>query len=82
MPVKRTEPSRHLLDQAAGFKYTNAASTDLAKRFKAMQHAKARAEKQATKASAKADPRQFGLDLDAPATQTRVVALHRKAGAA
>ena len=82
MPVKRTEPSRHLLDQASGFKYTNAASTDLAKRFKAMQQAKVRAEKQTAKASAAADPRQVGLDLEVPAAKTRVLSLHRKAGAA
>lgn len=82
MPVKRTEPSRHLLDQADGFKYTNAASTDLAKRFKAMQQAKDRAEKQVTKANPKVDPRQYGLDLDAPAVQARVVPIRRKAGAA
>lgn len=47
MPAKRTEPSRSLLDQASGFKYTPAAKTDLAKRFADMRRAAAKAEREA-----------------------------------
>lgn len=47
MPIKRTEPSRSAVDQAAGFKYTPAASTDLAKKFKAIRAAQAKAAKAA-----------------------------------
>ena len=36
MPVTRVEPSNKLFDPARTFRYTNAANTDLAKRFKAM----------------------------------------------
>jgi hypothetical protein len=48
MPAKRTEPSRSLLNQAAGFKYTNSASTNLAKKFEQMRRAAAKAEREAT----------------------------------
>ena len=37
MPVTRVEPSTKLFDPARTFRYTNAANTDIAKRFKAMQ---------------------------------------------
>ena len=37
MTAKRTEPSRKATDQSAGFKYTPAAKTDLAKKFKAIR---------------------------------------------
>lgn len=43
MPAKRTEPSQSLLQ---GGKYTNSASTDLAKRFAAMRRAQAKAERE------------------------------------
>lgn len=82
MPVKRTEPTRRLSDQAAGFKYTNAASTDLAKRFKAMEQAKARAERLATASATTVDPRQQPLMLDTPECHACVLPLRRKAGVA
>ena len=72
MPVKRTEPSRRATDQKAGFKYTNAVSTDLAKKFKAIQQAEAR------KTKAAVDPRQQGLDLVIPAGHARVVPLKKR----
>ena len=37
MPVTRVEPSTKLFDTARTFRYTNAANTDISKRFKAMQ---------------------------------------------
>ena len=68
--AKRTEPSRPATDQKAGFKYTNSASTNLAKKFKAIQQAKA---------AAAIDPRQQGLELDVPAGHARVLPLKRGA---
>lgn len=62
MPAKRTEPSRSLLSQAAGFKYTPAAKTDLAKRFAEIRRAAAKAEREA----AKANQSQQALLLEAP----------------
>ena len=73
MPVKRTEPSRPATDQKAGFKYTTAVATDLAKKFKAIQQAQARQ----AKAAAAIDTRQQGLDLDVPPGQARVLPLKR-----
>ena len=73
MPAKRTEPSRSLLDQAAGFKYTPAAKTDLAKRFADMRRAAAKAEREAAAAAMAA--RQTGLDLERPAAAGRVIPL-------
>jgi len=75
MPVKRTEPSRPATDQKAGFKYTKAVATDLAKKFKAIQQAQARE----AKAAAAIDPRQQGLELDVPAGHARVLPLKRGA---
>jgi len=69
MPVKRTEPSRSAVNPAHGFKYTNAASTNLAKRFAEMRRAQARAERDA----AKALETQAQLDLAAV-----VLPIHRK----
>ena len=43
MPVTRVEPSNKLFDPARTFRYTNAANTDIGKRFKALQ-AKAKAD--------------------------------------
>ncbi len=43
MPAKRTEPTRRATDMAAGFKYTNAVSTDIGKRFAAIRRAEAKA---------------------------------------
>ena len=37
MPVTRVEPSTKLFDPARTFRYTNAANTDISKRFKALQ---------------------------------------------
>lgn len=79
MPVKRTEPSRRSTDQKAGFKYTNAVSTDLAKKFKAMQQTEARKAKAA--AAPAVDPRQQGLDLVIPAGHARVVPLKKRTAA-
>lgn len=77
MPAKRTEPSRPATDQAAGFKYTPAVNTDLAKKFKAIQQARARE----AKAAAAIDHRQQGLDLEVPSGHARVVPM-KKRGAA
>lgn len=57
MPVTRVEPSTKLFDPARTFRYTNAANTDISKRFKAMQ-AKARE-------LAAVDSRQQCLDIEA-----------------
>lgn len=73
MPAKRTEPSRSLLDQASGFKYTPAARTDLAKRFADMRRAAAKAEREAAAAAMAAQ--QAGLDLELPAAAGRVIPL-------
>lgn len=75
MPAKRTEPSRSLLNQAAGFKYTPAAKTDLAKRFADIRRAAAKAEREAQAAAMQAC--QQGLDLDVPVAQVRVLPLKR-----
>lgn len=61
MPAKRTEPSRSLLNQAAGFKYTPAASTNLAKKFADMRRAAAKAERDAAKQQASAAQTQLEL---------------------
>ena len=61
MPVTRVEPSNKLFDPARTFRYTNAANTDLAKRFKAMQ-VKAKAEARA-KGQTELDARQQLLEL-------------------
>ena len=64
MPVTRVEPSNKLFDPARTFRYTNAANTDLAKRFKAMQ-VKAKADAKAMEQAA-LESRQQSLDIDAP----------------
>ncbi|QXW17280.1 hypothetical protein KXJ72_10425 [Comamonas aquatica] len=61
MPAKRTEPSRSLLNQASGFKYTNSASTNLAKKFADMRRAAAKAEREAAKQQASAAQTQLEL---------------------
>ena len=63
MPVTRVEPSNKLFDPARTFRYTNAANTDIAKRFKAMQ-AKAKADAKAREL-ATVDSRQQSLDIEA-----------------
>jgi hypothetical protein len=74
MPVTRTEPSRSATNQAHGFKYTNSASTNLAKRFAEIRRAQAKAARDAAKAlEAEA---QSQLEL-APAAV--VLPIHRKA---
>ena len=64
MPVTRVEPTNKLFDPARTFRYTNAANTDIAKRFKAMQ-VKAKAEAKAREL-ATVDSRQQSLDIEAP----------------
>ena len=54
MPAKRTEPSRSAVKPAAGFKYTRAESTDLAKRFAAIRREQAKAQRDAAIAAAAA----------------------------
>ena len=63
MPVTRVEPTNKLFDPARTFRYTNAANTDIAKRFKAMQ-AKAKADAKAREL-ATVDSRQQCLDNEA-----------------
>ena len=77
MPAKRTEPTRRATDQAANFKYTNAASTDLAKRFAAMRRAAAKQEREQRNPAA--HPGQGQLDLEGGA---QVVPLFKQASAA
>lgn len=60
VPMKRTEPSKHATDQKAGFKYANAVSTDIRKRFAAVR-------RQITLAQRVADDAQAQLDLDTSA---------------
>ena len=64
MPVTRVEPSNKLFDPARTFRYTNAANTDIAKRFKALQ-TKALADAKALEQAA-LESRQQSLDIDAP----------------
>ena len=64
MPVTRVEPTNKLFDPARTFRYTNAANTDISKRFKAMQ-AKAKADAKAREL-ATAESRQQCLDIEAP----------------
>ena len=47
MPAKRTEPSRAAVNPAAGFKYTRAESTDLAKSFAAIRRRQAQQQRNA-----------------------------------
>ena len=63
MPVTRVEPTNKLFDPARTFRYTNAANTESAKRFKAMQ-VKAKAEAKAREL-ATVDSRQQSLDIEA-----------------
>lgn len=77
MPAKRTEPSRSLLNQSAGFKYTNAASTNLVKKFADMRRAAAKAEREAKAALAAAAQPELQLG-----TATQVLPLRRKAHSA
>lgn len=60
VPAKRTEPSKNATHQKAGFKYANAVSTDIRKRFAAVR-------RQQTLAQRAADSAQARLDLDAGA---------------
>ena len=80
MPVTRVEPSTKLFDPARTFRYTNAANTDLAKRFKAMQ-VKAKAEARA-KGQTELDARQQLLELPMPEGHTGVVVPMAKKGRA
>ena len=60
MPAKRTEPSKNATHQKAGFKYANAVSTDIRKRFAAVR-------RQQTLAQRAAESAQARLDLDSGA---------------
>ncbi|OAD82591.1 hypothetical protein ATN89_18605 [Comamonas thiooxydans] len=62
MPPRRTEPSRSAVDQSAGFKYTRAQSTDLAKRFAAIRREQAKAQRDA--AAAEFAQAQQSLELE------------------
>ena len=62
MPAKRTEPSRAAVNPAAGFKYTRAESTDLAKRFAAIRREQAKAQRDA--AAAEFKQAQQSLELE------------------
>ena len=64
MPVTRVEPSNKLFDPARSFRYTNAANTDIAKRFKTIQ-AKAKADAKAQEQAA-LQRRQQTLDMETP----------------
>ena len=75
MPVTRVEPSNKLFDPARTFRYTNAANTDLAKRFKAKAEARA-------KGQTELDARQQLLELPMPEGHTGVVVPMAKKGRA
>ncbi len=77
MPAKRTEPTRHATDMTAGFKYTNAVSTDIGKRFAAIRRAQAKTAR--AQQPAAIHPDQGQLDLDGGA---RVLPLFKQASAA
>ena len=62
MPAKRTEPSRSAVNQAAGFKYTPAVGTDLAKSFAAIRRRQAQIERKA--AALEATKAQQSLELE------------------
>ena len=62
MPAKRTEPSRAAVNQAAGFKYTRAESTDLAKSFAAIRRRQAQQQRNA--AALEAVQAQQALELE------------------
>ena len=74
MPAKRTEPSRAAINPAAGFKYTRAESTDLAKRFAAIRREQAKALREA--AAAEFAQAQQSLELEPTA---QVVPLFKRA---
>lgn len=78
MPAKRTDPSKSLTNQAHGFKYTNAASTDLAKKFADMRRAAAKAEREAKSQAAAAAQ----MDLLTAANVLPLQHAKRKVGAA
>ena len=62
MPAKRIEPSRSAVNQAAGFKYTPAVGTDLAKSFAALRRRQAQIERNA--AALEATKAQQSLELE------------------
>ena len=80
MPVTRADPTHKTLDPARTFRYTNAANTDLAKCFKAMQ-VKAKAEARAN-GQTELDARQQLLELPMPEGHTGVVVPMAKKGRA
>ena len=68
MPVihaKRTEPSRSAVNQAAGFKYTPAGSTDLAKSFAAIRRRQAQQQRNAAALEAMQAQQSLELEQDA-----------------
>ena len=79
MSTKRTEPSARLFDPSRSFKYTNAVSTDLAKKFKAIKAAKSHAERAEAKGKRVAiDPRQTTLELPVPDGIQKVISLPKR----
>ena len=74
MPAKRTEPSRSAVKPAAGFKYTRAESTDLAKSFAAIRRRQAQIERNA--AALEATKAQQSLELEQTA---QVLSLFKQA---
>ncbi|MBI1626019.1 hypothetical protein [Comamonas suwonensis] len=74
MPAKRTEPSRSAVNQAAGFKYTPAVGTDLAKSFAAIRRRQAQIERNA--AALEATKAQQSLELEQTA---QVLSLFKQA---
>ena len=74
MPANRTEPSRSAVNQAAGFKYTPAVGTDLAKSFAAIRRRQAQIERNA--AALEATKAQQSLELEQTA---QVLSLFKQA---
>lgn len=62
MKARRTEPSRSAVNQSAGFKYTPAVGTDLAKRFAAIRREQAKTQRDA--AAAEFKQAQQSLELE------------------
>lgn len=62
MKARRTEPSRAAVNQSAGFKYTPAVGTDLAKRFAAIRREQAKTQREA--AAAEFKQAQQSLELE------------------
>lgn len=74
MPAKRTEPSRSAINPAHGFKYTNAANTNLAKKFDDMRRAAVKAERDAKRQAEAAAQKQLELGAVVLPIQRKVCA--------